>query len=124
MLDIINNWFRVGIINMKFKEYLGIILAGVLTISMVGCSSSENEKVENGRWTPVVEETKEEAPVEVAKMDEVVLADDDVVKIIVTEKSNDEIFGPMYKFLIVNKSDKKLTVQSRDTSIDGVMAWS
>ena len=65
---------------------------------------------------------KEEAPVEVAKMDEVVLADDDVVKIIVTEKSNDEIFGPMYKFLIENKSDKKLTVQSRDTSIDGVMA--
>ena len=38
------------------------------------------------------------------------------------EKSNDEIFGPMYKFLIENKSDKKLTVQSRDTSIDGVMA--
>lgn len=97
---------------MKFKEYLGAILAGVLTISMVGCSSSENEKVENGRGTPV----------EVAKMDEVVLADDDVVKIIVTEKSNDEIFGPMYKFLIENKSDKKLTVQSRDTSIDGVMA--
>jgi hypothetical protein len=30
----------------------------------------------------------------------------------------------MYKFLIENKSDKKLTVQSRDTSIDGVMAWS
>ena len=57
---------------MKFKEYLGIILAGVLTISMVGCSSSENEKVENGRGNPV----------EVAKMDEVVLADDDVVKII------------------------------------------
>ena len=55
-------------------------------------------------------------------MDEVVLADDDVVKIIVTEKSNDEIFGPMYKFLIENKSDKKLTIQSRDTSIDGVMA--
>ena len=53
---------------MKFKEYLGIILAGVLT----RCSSSEIEKVENGRGTPV----------EVAKMDEVVLADDDVVKII------------------------------------------
>ena len=49
---------------------------------MVGCSSSENEKVENGRGTPVLEEKKEEAPVEVAKMDEVVLADDDVVKII------------------------------------------
>ena len=58
MLDIINNWFSVGIINMKFKEYLGIILAGVLTISMVGCSSSENEKVENGRGTPVLEEKK------------------------------------------------------------------
>lgn len=43
---------------MKFKEYLGIILAGVLTISMVGCSSLENEKVENGRGTPVLEEKK------------------------------------------------------------------
>lgn len=43
---------------MKFKEYLGIILAGVLTISMVGCSSSENEKVENGSGTPVLEEKK------------------------------------------------------------------
>ena len=51
-----------------------------------------------------------------------ILADDDVVKIVVTEKVNDEVFGPTYKFLIENKSDKKLTVQSRDTSIDGVMS--
>ena len=44
-----------------------------------------------------------------------------MAKIVVTEKFNDEIFGPSYKVSVENKTDKKIIVQTRDVSIDGVM---
>ena len=103
------------------KKLFTLITAGILSLSLVACSSGDGEKVESGSGAPV-EEKKEETPKEEAKQEEVILADDDVVKIVVTEKVNDEVFGPTYKFLIENKSDKKITIQSRDTSIDGVMS--
>ena len=105
---------------MKFKKHLGGILVGILAVAMVGCSSSESEKVESGNANKI-EESKETSTTEEAIKEEIVLVDDDTVKIVVTEKVNDEIFGPTYNFLIENKSDSKFTVQSRDTSIDGVM---
>ena len=53
--------------------------------------------------------------------DEVVLVDDELARIVVTEKFNDEILGPSYKVSVENKTDKKIIVQTRDVSIDGVM---
>jgi hypothetical protein len=102
------------------KKIVGLILAGVLTLGMVGCSSSNSEKVDSGSATPTKEE-KKETPVKETKKEEVVLVDDDLAKIVVNERAIDEFNGGMYKFLIENKSDKKITVQSRDVSIDGVM---
>lgn len=86
-------------------------------MSFVACSSPETSKVESGSATPV-EEQKDEAEV---KQEEVVLVDDELAKIVVTEKFNDEIFGPSYKVSVENKTDKKIIVQTRDISIDGVM---
>lgn len=105
---------------MKFKKYVGAILVGILTVAMVGCSSSESENVESGNATKI-EESKETSTTEKPTKEEIVLVDDDTVKIVVTEKVNDEVFGPTYNFSIENKSDSKFTVQSRDTSVDGVM---
>lgn len=105
---------------MKFKKYVGVILVGILTVAMVGCSDSEKKNVESGNATKI-EENKETSNTKESTKEEIVLVDDDTIKIVVTEKVNDEVFGPTYNFLIENKSDSKFTVQSRDISVDGVM---
>ena len=105
---------------MKFKKYTTVALAGLLTVAMVGCSDSGSENVESGNATKI-EESKETSNTEESAKEEIVLVDDDIIKIVVTEKVNDEIFGATYNFLIENKSDSKFIVQSRDTSVDGVM---
>ena len=102
---------------MKLNKSIRLMLIGVVTMSFVACSSPETSKVESGSATPV-EEQKDEAEV---KQEEVVLVDDELARIVVTEKFNDEIFGPSYKVSIENKTDKKIIVQTRDVSIDGVM---
>ena len=79
------------------KKLLTLITAGILSLSLVACSSGDGEKVESGSGAPV-EEKKEETPKEEAKQEEVILADDDVVKIVVTEKVNGEVFGQHINF--------------------------
>lgn len=102
---------------MKLNKSIRLMLIGVMAMSFVACSSPETSKVESGSAT-LVEEQKDEAEV---KQEEVVLVDDELAKIVVTEKFNDEIFGPSYKVSVENKTDKKIIVQTRDISIDGVM---
>lgn len=99
---------------MKFKNSLKVLLIGIIAMSMVACSEPKTKKVESGSAAPV--EEKKDAPAE-----EIVLIDDDLAKVVVTEKTDDEIFGPTYKFSAENKSDKKIIIQTRDTSIDGTM---
>lgn len=102
---------------MKLSKSIRLILMGALAMSFVACSTPETSKVESGSATPV-EEQKDEAK---EIQEEVVLVDDELAKIVVTEKFNDEIFGPSYKVSVENKTDKKIIVQTRDVSIDGVM---
>lgn len=102
---------------MKLNKSIRVMLIGVMAMSFVACSNPETSKVESGSATPV-EEQKDEAEV---KQEELVLVDDELAKIVITEKFNDEIFGPSYKVSVENKTDKKIMVQTRDISIDGVM---
>ena len=105
---------------MKLNKSIRLMLIGVVAMSFVACSDPETSKVESGSATPV-EEKKEEKEVLEVKQDEVVLVDDELARIVVTEKFNDEILGPSYKVSVENKTDKKIIVQTRDVSIDGVM---
>ena len=105
---------------MKLNKSIRLMLIGVMAMSFVACSDPETSKVEGGSATPV-EEKKEEKEVLEVKQDEVVLVDDELARIVVTEKFNDEILGPSYKVSVENKTDKKIIVQTRDVSIDGVM---
>ena len=107
---------------MKLKKYLTVALAGAVVASMVGCSgntqSSESvnataSQVENKQETQKI--TKEET-----KSETITLVDDDKLKIDITGKSVG-MFGAEYTFLIENKMDKAITVQSRDMSVDGMM---
>ena len=106
---------------MKLSKNIRLMLIGVVTMSFVACSSPETSKVESGSATPVEEQKEETKEVLEVKQDEVVLVDDELARIVVTEKFNDEILGPSYKVSVENKTDKKIIVQTRDVSIDGVM---
>ncbi|SCI46445.1 Uncharacterised protein [uncultured Clostridium sp.] len=100
------------------KKLLTLIATGMLSLSLVACSSGESEKVSEGNATQIQKENntnnveKEET--------NVVLVDDDIVKVTVTEKTVD-MFGAGYNVTIENKTDEKIVVQTRETSIDGVM---
>lgn len=99
------------------KKILSLIAVGVLSISLVACSSGESEKVDGGNATAVEEKNDGN---EETKKEEIVLVDDELAKIVVTEKKVDP-FGAGYVVSVENKSDKKIIVQTRDTSVDGTM---
>ena len=101
------------------RKILTLLSIGIVSISLVACSSENGEKVETGNATQVEESTEEVSNVE-SESTEVVLVDDDTIKATVTEKTVD-VFGAGYNITIENKTDKKIIVQTRETSIDGVM---
>lgn len=106
------------------RKILSLISIGILSISLVACSSDDSEKVESGNATEVEQSNEEqitdtETDTE-TEATEVVLVDDDTIKAVVTEKSAD-LFGAGYNITIENKTDKKIIVQTRETSVDGVM---
>ena len=102
------------------KKILSLISIGILSISLVACSSDDSEKVETGNATQVEQSNGEQASDIESEATEVVLVDDDTIKATVTEKTVD-VFGAGYNVTIENKTDKKIIVQTRETSIDGVM---
>lgn len=95
---------------MKLNKSIRLMLIGVVAMSFVACSDPETSKVESGSATPVEEQKDETKDVLEVKQEEVVLVDDELAKIVVTEKFNDEIFGPSYKVSVENKTDKKIIV--------------
>ena len=100
---------------MKLKKSLSVLLVGAIAMSMVACSEPETEKVDGGSAAPIEKNKDEET-----KQEEVVLVDDELAKISITEKKKD-VLGAGYTVLVENKSDKKIIVQTRDVSIDGTM---
>ena len=102
------------------KKLLTLIATGLLSLSLVACSSGESEKVREGNATQTEKENNTNNNAEKEETN-VVLVDDDTVKVTVTEKTVD-MFGAGYNVTIENKTDEKIVVQTRETSIDGVMS--
>ena len=102
------------------KKILTLLSMGILSASLVACSSDDDEKVETGNTTQVEQSSEEQTSDVESEATEVVLVDDDTIKATVTEKTVD-VFGAGYNITIENKTDKKIIVQTRETSIDGVM---
>ena len=102
------------------KKMLTLLSIGILSASLVACSSDDSEKVETGSATQVDQSNEEQTSDVESESTEVVLVDDDTIKATVTEKTVDA-FGAGYNVTIENKTDQKIVVQTRETSIDGVM---
>lgn len=116
-----------------------LILLVVLTMVLVGCSSSDEEpnvkevdSVSNpGSESPstdseddneneVVETPPASAPSE-AKIEQKVIFESNDIIVTVNEINYDGLFGPELSLLIENNSDKNITVQARNVSINGIM---
>ena len=106
------------------KKIISIILCTVTVLSLVGCGGTKSEdnassktdtaSVSNSNST----DKKEEAKKEESK----VLFEDEFAKVTYTGTDRDATVGPEINIEIENKSDKDLTLQLRDVSVDGYMS--
>lgn len=112
---------------MKKKSLAGLLMAAVIAGTMLtGCGSSEatidKEIVENTdeETEEAEKEEKEEASVANVTVEETVLLDENGIKITATGLE-DGWFGTDLKLLIENNSEKDVTVQARNSSVNGFM---
>ncbi len=100
------------------KKNLLVLVLVFFLLFITACSSSDNQ---NGAVKDVsnTNESKEESKVNV---EEQTLLDQDGIVITLKSLEQDGLFGPALKVLIENNSEKLITVQTRDSSINGIMA--
>lgn len=77
-------------------------------------SGSDTENLEK--------ELKKEEPATKIDVLEQVLLDQEGILITLKSLELDELFGPSLKVLVENNSDKSITVQTRESSVNGIMA--
>lgn len=111
-------------------KLFGIFVAILLVFSMISCGvSTENlqkptdvstgNAVEDNQISNTISQSTTVA--KDATIEEVVVLDELGVKITAKKLENDSFFGPELKLLIENNSGKNLTIQSRNTSVNGYM---
>ncbi len=122
------------------KKIMSILLAALLAASLAACGGTQSGEVKapstvapSGVYDavrtdteptekPAVDPTPAPAPERAeAAIEETVLLDEAGVKITARSLNTDSLFGPQLKLLIENNSGKDLTVQSRDSSVNGYM---
>lgn len=107
------------------KKGLCAILAASMLICLCGCgdsgNSSSTEDLKKPQSVSSQPEKPKEEPSAKITIEEKVLVDDKGVKITAKELEQDGTFGTGVKLLIENNSDTNLTVQTRNTSINGYM---
>ena len=104
------------------NKVLSYLIVLVLVFSLSSCSDSEaseeGNKVESNE--EVTSNNNQDLITEVSIV-ETVLLDEANIKITAKEIVDDSIFGTELKLLIENNSDKSLTVQAHNTSVNGYM---
>ncbi len=111
------------------KKTITILLAVCLALSMTACgesetpetanSSSENVESREESTEPAAEDA-DSTPTEIT-IEEQELYNENGVVITATGFSETGIFGPEVKLLIENNSEKNITVQARNGSVNGYM---
>ncbi len=109
------------------KKTLCTLLALIITVGLAGCVSVSDDEIRlpvNGdalESTADASESEDKSATKDISISETVLLDEEGVKI--TAKSIDvkSFWGPEVKLLIENNSDKSLTIQARNTSVNGYM---
>ena len=114
-----------------------ILILAVLTVMAAGCGSGSSGDVKTpssvtsgGEAAPSGSSASDSsssastsgtASAPQATIEETVVLDRDGLKITAKSLATDDIFGPGIKLLIENNSDKSVTVQARNASVNGYM---
>lgn len=107
------------------KKSLVFLLAIIMLFVFAGCTSPAASSSQPVQSVSVSSEpqasTSAAAPAGDATIEEMVLVDQDGIKITALSLDLDNTFGPELKVLVENNTDKAITVQVRDVSINGMM---
>ena len=108
------------------KKLLSLFLVLILTCSMAACVVVEDDIIPpNADTNAAQDETQSQpdtpAPAQDATIEETVLLDENGVKITAKSLEMDTLFGAELKLLIENNTDKNLTFQSANASVNGYM---
>lgn len=114
------------------KKILAMLVALLMIVSLTACVSESGGDFQkpsdvSGNDTPTGETEGENVPdveqqeTEDVTITEAVLVDEAGVKITAKSLSTDSFMGPEIKLLIENNSGKDLTVQTRNSSVNGYM---
>lgn len=105
------------------KKILVTMLTATMVLSMTACGGSESkDSSENsdGKTPSVIEEVSDGASKDVT-IEEQVLYNQNGIVITATELDMNGAWGPEVKVLVENNSDKDITVQTRNSSVNGCM---
>ncbi len=111
------------------KKTITILLAVCLALSMTACGESETPETSNSsskdvesreESTEPSDEAADNTPTEITIAEQELYNENGVV-ITATGFSETGIFGPEVKLLIENNSEKNITVQARNGSVNGYM---
>lgn len=108
---------------MSLKKLITMGLV-VTSIFVVGCSSDSKSEPVGDSNVETTDKTDTQLTEDESKKEsmELVLIDNDVVKMTVTGKYEDETFGQTgYNFEVENKTDKTIQVATESISCDGIM---
>lgn len=111
------------------KKLISITVAILLLLGITACESTNGPvtdgtlgvSVNNTETEENKNETTEATMVQEVSIQETVLLDEADVKITAKSLSTDGLFGQGIKLLIENNSEKNLTVQCRNASVNGYM---
>lgn len=102
------------------RKLIGAMLIAT-TLLFVGCGNdSNNANTDTSINSQVVSQDnkKEETVAQVTE----VLLDNEIAKVTMLGVDNEGTFGPELKLEIENKTNKTITIQAREISVDGMMA--
>lgn len=108
---------------MSLKKLIAMGLVAT-SIFVVGCSSDTKTESVEGSKVETTEKTDEQAQQDETKKESMnlVLIDNDVVKMTITGKYEDKTYGETgYNFIVENKTDKTIQVATDNISCDGIM---
>ncbi len=101
------------------KKILFSLAAFVALFIITGCGDKKEEKKEENNSKQEVEKDTKES--EKANMSETVILDKEGIKVTAKSIKYNGFAGPEIKLLIENNTDKKITIQTRNFSINGIM---
>lgn len=114
-----------GVFSMKNKKIISVLLAFVLLLSFVGCSSTETASTESLKVekasTETTEPTETTQETKEPEFQEEILVDNENCTFKITDIESDGDWGYTLKVYLENKTDKNLMFSWDDVSVNGFM---